>query len=173
MEASYHILADITVPNGIPNASQKPCLFLVIPDTEYSSKTPVILGTNILNDYLVDCRNHFGQQYLQAAKLHTPWYHCFRAISLREKQMTRGPPELFDQAQPISNVLRDICITKQYNFKLISMNLLHKTNNMRIKLWDWSVKGVENIVKKGKNAGYQHFSFSKSVFKRLLSESHS
>ena len=28
---------------------------------------------------------------------------------------------------------------------------------------------VENIVGKGENAGYQHFSFSHNVFKRLLS----
>ena len=29
---------------------------------------------------------------------------------------------------------------------------------------DW----VENIVGKGENAGYQHFSFSHNVFKKLL-----
>ena len=85
-----YIEADITVTDGLPNASQKPCLFLVIPDTEYSSKTPVILGTNILNDYLMDCRDHFGLQYLHTAKLHTPRYLCFRAISLREKEMKKS-----------------------------------------------------------------------------------
>ena len=33
------------------------------------------------------------------------------------------------------------------------------------------VERVENIVEKGENAGYQYFSFSHNVFKRLLSQS--
>ena len=31
----------------------------------------------------------------------------------------------------------------------------------------------ENILGKGENAGYQHFSFSHNVFKRLISQGHS
>ena len=53
-------------------------------------------------------------------------------------------------------------------FTLISLNLLHKTNNMWIKLWDWSLKGVENIMKKEKNAGYQHFLIFKECFLRVI-----
>ena len=41
-----------------------------------------------------------------------------------------------------------ICVTEKFKFVLGS---------------------VENIMKKGENAGYQHFPFSHNVFKRLLS----
>ena len=39
--------------------------------------------------------------------------------------------------------------------------------------WKFVLGRAENIVRKGKNAGYQHFfSFSHNVFKRLLRQGH-
>ena len=42
----------------------------------------------------------------------------------------------------------------------------HKQNVAQIKVF--VSESVENIVRKGENAGYQHFPFSHNVFKRLF-----
>ena len=68
-----YIETEINIDNGLPGAKPLPCLLLVTPDTLSSAKTQVILGTNILNKLMTDCKNNFGQQFLQQAKLHTPW----------------------------------------------------------------------------------------------------
>lgn len=72
------IQIELSVEQGLPNSSSLHCLFLVAPDTSYSSKTPVILGTNILSELSKECRDHYGPQFLQRASLHTPWYLSFR-----------------------------------------------------------------------------------------------
>jgi hypothetical protein len=64
------------------------------PDANYSSRTPVILGTNILNELLSECRNNFGEQFLQKAGLHTSWYLSFRCLALREKELKKNKNRL-------------------------------------------------------------------------------
>lgn len=35
---------------GIPDSKKQPALFLISPDTNFSTMTPVIIGTNILTE---------------------------------------------------------------------------------------------------------------------------
>lgn len=80
---------DLQVAEGFPKSTGLTCLFLVAPDTDYSSKTPVIIGTNILEPLSEKCKKSFGLQYLQKAPLHTPWYLSFRCLTVREKELKK------------------------------------------------------------------------------------
>ena len=89
-----YIETEISVIKGLPKAKPLPCLLLVTPDTEFSKMTPIILGTNILNEFMNECHTNFGDQYLQRAALHTPWLLSFRAISMREKELRKNKNRL-------------------------------------------------------------------------------
>ena len=39
---------------GIPQCSEKACLFLIVPDTNYNLKVPALIGTNILDKIVKD-----------------------------------------------------------------------------------------------------------------------
>ena len=79
-------MVNLTITHGLPQATTQLCLFLTTPDTKYSERTSIIIGTNILNIFYEECRQNFGEQYLQKADLHTPWYLFFRCLTLREKE---------------------------------------------------------------------------------------
>jgi hypothetical protein len=85
-----YIEATLDTSQGIPKASAQQCLFLVTPNTNYNCKTPLLIGTNILNELNTECKENFGQLYLQKASLHTPWYLAFRCIVVREKELKRN-----------------------------------------------------------------------------------
>lgn len=38
--------------DGIPKSFQRTCFFIATPETNYSTKVPVLIGTNILNEIL-------------------------------------------------------------------------------------------------------------------------
>lgn len=76
--------------DGVPNSSTYNCLFLVTPETRYSAKVPVLIGTNILNELLLECKANFGETYLQCAKLTPPWYLSFRCITLQNRELKRN-----------------------------------------------------------------------------------
>ena len=87
---SGYIAANITAPGvGLGEKHSQPCLLLEVPDSRYNAKVPVLLGTNILEQFLNMSREKLGQGFLQAAKLHTPWYLSFRCMVLREKELAR------------------------------------------------------------------------------------
>ena len=73
------IEVSITAIEGIPEHTSVPCIFLVTPETNYSSQTPVLLGTNILNELKETCKIIHRQKCLQKGNLQTPWYLAFRA----------------------------------------------------------------------------------------------
>ena len=56
------IEADLTV-KGIPKSENQPCLFLIVPDTAYSARIPVILGTNVLSELLNKCKGNLGERF--------------------------------------------------------------------------------------------------------------
>lgn len=89
-----YVEVKLHVVEGLPKSNSHQCLLLVTPDTKYSSKTPVILGTNILQELLKECKENFGNQFLQKADLFTPWYLSFRAILIREKGLQRNKNRL-------------------------------------------------------------------------------
>ena len=85
-----YIDTEINVHHGLPNSKSLHCLLLVVPDTKYSARTPIILGTNILHEFMDQCKDNFGDQFLQKAKLHTPWYLSFRAIAIRQRELKKN-----------------------------------------------------------------------------------
>ncbi|XP_062606710.1 uncharacterized protein LOC134268467 [Saccostrea cucullata] len=67
-----------------------PSILLIIPDSPYNLKVPVLLGTNILNTLMETFQRKHGDRYLDKSKLTTPWYLSFRSILLREKELRRN-----------------------------------------------------------------------------------
>lgn len=60
-----------------------------MPDTNYNSRVPLLIGTNILNELISDCKKQHGEQYIQKAKLQTPWYLTMRCIAIRERELKK------------------------------------------------------------------------------------
>ena len=87
---SGYIEANLSVTDGIPGSKTTSCLFLITADTRYSKDTPVILGTNILDILLQECKENFGHQFLQCAALQTPWYLAFRCLVLRDRELRKN-----------------------------------------------------------------------------------
>ena len=72
---------------GILQCSEKACLFLIVPDTNYNLKVPALIGTNILVEIVKDYKTQHGDKYLQTANLQTPWYLSFRCLALRQCEL--------------------------------------------------------------------------------------
>ena len=85
-----YISTEVRISTGIPKSSSVTCLLLVTPDTKYASQVPVILGTNIMGEFLRECKDNFGNQYLQRANLHVPWFLAFRCIEIRDKDLKKN-----------------------------------------------------------------------------------
>jgi hypothetical protein len=66
-----------------------PCVLLVIPDSNYNTKVPLLIGTNILQPIMDFYKEQHGTRFLQSSNLTTPWYLTFRSIALREKELGR------------------------------------------------------------------------------------
>ena len=86
-----YIEAHVTT-NGVPSTSDQPTHYpiLVVPNSNYNSQVPVLLGTNVLQHMLDSVKNNYGNKFLQDAKLYTPWYLAFRGMTLREKELKRN-----------------------------------------------------------------------------------
>ena len=88
-----YIKAALSSP-GIPQCQELFCLLLVVPDTDYNRRVPVLIGTNILNEIVKDCKTQHGEQYLQKANLQTAWYLSIRCMSVRQKELRRNKNRL-------------------------------------------------------------------------------
>jgi len=82
------VKANLIVPNLTPKP--QPCLLLVVPDTDYNKKTPLLLGTNFLSKVGEECQNEFGCQYLQRMGGQSSWYLALKCLTLRERQLTKN-----------------------------------------------------------------------------------
>lgn len=47
--------------DGIPIKNAQTSIFLIVPDTTYNLKTPILVGTNILRHLIGNCRENFGE----------------------------------------------------------------------------------------------------------------
>ena len=83
-----YIKANISI-SGFPLNISKECLLLVVPVAESISTPDIVLGTNILQNFMLDCEDSYGPQYLQKAELHVPVYLAFRSIAIRNKQLKK------------------------------------------------------------------------------------
>ena len=86
-----YIEATVTT-DGIPPSSQEPLHFpiLIVPTSNYNSRIPALIGTNILQHLLDDVKSKYGNRFLQDANLFTPWYLAFRGMTLREKELAKN-----------------------------------------------------------------------------------
>ena len=84
-----YIKATISI-SGFPLNVSKECLLLVVPEGNACSTPDIVLGTNILQNFMLDCEDSYGPQYLQRAHLHVPVYLAFRSISIRNKQLKKN-----------------------------------------------------------------------------------
>lgn len=76
--------------DGIPIKNAQTSIFLIVPDTTYNLKTPILVGTNILRHLIGSCRENFGERFVQTAALYTPWFLAFRSMAYQEKTMKRN-----------------------------------------------------------------------------------
>lgn len=70
------------------------CLFLVVPDSNYNSTVPVLIGTNILSSFIDQLQGTYGDKYLQDANLFTSVYIALRCLTLRERNLRRQQNKL-------------------------------------------------------------------------------
>jgi hypothetical protein len=82
-----YIASELAVP--CISSSPKHFLFLVIPDTNFTQSVPILLGTNVITQLLDDCKTVFGSQFLQKAKLSSPWKVAFQCLTWQEKQLRK------------------------------------------------------------------------------------
>ena len=54
----------------------------------------MLIGTNILDEILLDCKTLHGDRYLQKAKLQTPWYLSLRCLTIRQRELKRNKNRL-------------------------------------------------------------------------------
>ncbi len=66
------------------------CLFLVVPETEYSSSVPVLVGTNVLEPLQQKCRDKYGPRYLQKTVLANAWILAFKLLRVHGRQQKRA-----------------------------------------------------------------------------------
>ena len=76
-------------PVGVPTEHIQSCILLVVPDTSTNTDLPILLGTNVLEEFLTNCRETVGDNFLQNAALFTPWYLAFRCITVRKRELKR------------------------------------------------------------------------------------
>lgn len=79
---------------GIPTNHVQDSLLLVVPDTDYNKKIPVLIGTNVLAEFLNNCKETLGVNFLQNAALHTCWYLAFRCMVIRERELKKNKNRL-------------------------------------------------------------------------------
>jgi len=84
MEKLYHIKVLYRLPYR--HTDKHECLLLVVADKEYNNKVPILLGTNVISYFLNDCKEKAGEQFLQRANLHVPWFLAFRCLHIRKKR---------------------------------------------------------------------------------------
>ena len=79
---------------GIPYDYAQDCIFLVVPDTDYNLGVPLLIGTNILAEFLTQCKEKLGENFLQNSALHTSWYLALRCIVIRERELKKSKNRL-------------------------------------------------------------------------------
>ena len=65
-------------------------LLLVVPDTNYNSQIPILLGTNCLYRLMNDYSDMFGVRFLQKADPPSPLLAAFRCLAARDRQLARS-----------------------------------------------------------------------------------
>ena len=91
--------------SGIPSEHIQDCIFLIVPDTDYSKNVPLLICTNILDELLLHCKSELGENFLQNSALHTSWYLAFRCMVVRQRELKRSKNKLAIIRSAESNTL--------------------------------------------------------------------
>lgn len=123
---------------GLPSTDVlRDCLFLIVPDSDYNTRVPILIGTNILNRLLDILRDEYGSRFLQDADVHAPFYMAFRCLTLRERQLQRNGNRLavlkLAEATrvlipPNSRVMLDAYLDKKLPYHKV-LSMLQSTSN--------------------------------------------
>lgn len=84
-------LGYIAAEIGVPELGLKGCqsfILLVVSDTDYNARVPLLIGTNVLRQLSDSCRSEAGSKFMQKIAQLTPWWLAFRCISLEEKAVS-------------------------------------------------------------------------------------
>ena len=84
------LIKTVLTSPGIPNCEEQPCLFLIVPDTSYNLKVPVLIGTNILDEIAEKYKTAHGERYLQTGNFQTPWYLSLRCLAIRQRELKKN-----------------------------------------------------------------------------------
>ena len=84
---SVYIETEVTVPGLLNNVN---CLMLIVPDTRYAKRVPVILGTNVLTPVMETARSEFGIKFQQKANLSGSWHLVFRCMCIQHREAQRA-----------------------------------------------------------------------------------
>lgn len=71
-----------------------PTLMLVVPDTKFAERVPVILGTNVLKKMLEHTRTECGDRFQQKLNLPDSWSLAFRCMKIQTRQLQRAKGRL-------------------------------------------------------------------------------
>ena len=84
-----YIEADLSLVDQKGEETGLTFLLLVVPETDYNTDVPVLLGTNALRPLMESYKDSHGTQFLQKADLGTPYYLAFRCMSVRDRELRR------------------------------------------------------------------------------------
>ena len=62
-----------------------PTPVVIVSDTEFNQSCPVLLGTNVIDAYKSELESKFGNQFIQRAKISTPWKLALQCMNLNHK----------------------------------------------------------------------------------------
>ena len=80
-----YIEARLTLPELVaPSRSTQDHLFLVVPDTNYHARTPLLIGTNILKPNFSTCKEKHGADFLETKVIQSfpAWEQAFKCMHI-------------------------------------------------------------------------------------------
>ena len=84
---SGYVETNIAIPGLLEEMS---CRMLIVPDTRYAQRVPVILGTNILKSVMDKPKQDHGVRYLQKLDLHGSWHLAFKCLCIQHHKVERS-----------------------------------------------------------------------------------
>ncbi len=86
---SGYIEADLQMV-GLTAVGVMPVLLLVVPNSKYNCKVPILIGTNVLCPLMEHCKTAHGERFSQMIVLPTAIDLSFRCITRRDKDLTKA-----------------------------------------------------------------------------------
>ncbi len=132
-----YIEASVSIPS-IADEAEHTTILLVIPDTEYNRRVPVLLGTNVLRPLMDMCQQQNGPRYLQTVARSTPWWLTFRSIHVEDKALDRTEGRL----GLVKSAHRDTVIIPKNGSAMVSAFVTDKLTCNRLAMMHPTAKTV-------------------------------